>query len=181
MTGALRSRGSTRDWDSAQPAQQPQGFPKTVARAAEQVRALPIARGVAHHRSPASCSKERRRTRSLRKPAQNSFPTLKKKDEALGAHRHHPCSVDADAAPCTRQCIRQTVLLIMPSRHRRDANSMAWRCDLSPLDSASTAACTRPLIHSRAGPGRRQAAQNDLREQPEVGPGGGEEGQGLLQ
>ena len=27
-----------------------------------------------------------------------------------------------------------------PPRHRRDARSMAWRCGLSPLDSASTAA-----------------------------------------
>ena len=104
----------------------------------------------AHHHSPlAPCSKERHRCSSNKR-----FPTLKKKDEAPGADCHHPCAVDADAAPCTRQCIRQTVLLIMPSRHRRDANSMAWRCGLSPLDSASTAACTRPLIDSRAGPGR---------------------------
>ena len=37
-----------------------------------------------------------------------------------------------------------------PTRHRRDACSMAWRCGLSPIDSASTAALSPPAAAERA-------------------------------
>ena len=33
-----------------------------------------------------------------------------------------------------------------PPRHRRDVSTTAWWCGLSPLDSASTAACTRLTV-----------------------------------
>ena len=31
-----------------------------------------------------------------------------------------------------------------PPRHRRDVSTTAWRCGLSPIDSASIIGCTRP-------------------------------------
>ena len=60
----------------------------------------PAARGAHTTSQPAcSCSKERRTTSLLKDRPNKRFPTLEKKDEAPGAHRHHPCSVDAGAAP----------------------------------------------------------------------------------
>ena len=136
------------------------GFPKTVARAAEQVRAPPIARGVAHNIAALALAAKGAdaRDRSLRKTAQNKrFPTLKKKDEAPPHARLGRRALDSDA----------------PARPSQRMNQIV--CTLHAIDA------TTPSTRRRAGPGRRQAAQNDLREQPEVGPGRGQEGQGLLQ
>ena len=81
-----------------------------------------------------------------------------------------------------------------PSRHRRDACSMAWRCRFSPLDGASTAAshptaeistrsvvdARRQLVHpherGKTNQTRRRAYQDNLDHRAKLGrvasPGG---------
>ena len=59
------------------------------------------------------------------------FPTLKKKDEAFGAHRHHSCSVDADAPARPSQRMNQILAarppLLNHGIHAIDATPTRWR------------------------------------------------------
>ena len=152
LRSVLRAKGASCE-------EKPQvSFKYCGLRAADAICARPSLGTCTHRRTQLSCSKGRPRSRlPLRKTDRNKrFPTLKKNDEAPGAHRHHPCSVGADA----------------PARPSQRMNQIV--CTLHAIDA------TTPSTMHHTGFSGGQATQNDLREQPEVGPRGGQEGQGLL-